>query len=132
MTRPTHCPDPLCILDITYPSPCDHCPKVHKLHSNCPSGCEYSNHCQNDPQAADYCPRPRKGWGGKRENAGAPVGNLNRLVHGGQSRLVKKGIEKLAEDPDLRAILYLIGRLAVNGIVPASTRRLITKIIERR
>ena len=43
--------------------------------------------------------------GGARAGAGAPQGNLNRIVHGGRSKQMNKAIEKLASDPELRPLL---------------------------
>lgn len=98
---PDDCPDPLCILDMPDPTACLNCPNK---------------------------PKPHPGWGGKRARAGAPQGNINRLIHGYQSKLMTKGIARLADDPELRGILLIITRLAVNGKLPPETRKLILKI----
>ena len=102
---PPDCPDPLCILDLNDPAVCQSCPRK---------------------------PQPHPGWGGRRTGAGAPQGNLNRLVHGGQSRLLKKGIARMAEDPELRAVLLIIARLAAQGEVPPKTKRAITTAIRHQ
>lgn len=97
-----NCPDPLCILDLNDHAVCQSCPKQ---------------------------PKPHPGWGGKRDGAGAPVFNLNRLVHGGQSKLLKRGVVRIAQDPELRGVFYIIARLASNGYLPPETRTLIQRII---
>lgn len=99
--QPADCPEPLCILDMSDPSVCQNCPRK---------------------------PGKHQGWGGKREGAGAPKGNLNRLTTGGYSQLLKRGIEKMANDPELRAVLYIIAHLANTDELPRSTRVLIRKI----
>lgn len=76
--------------------------------------------------------KPKRSWGGRRIGAGAPQGNLNRLVSGGRSKLLRQGIAKLAEDPEMRAVLLIIARLATEGVVPASTKKLILKITQPR
>jgi len=124
-----HCPDPLCILDLTDPSICQHCPKKPKPHKNCPPDCEYFPQCLDDPQAADYCPRPHNGWGGRRDGAGAPHGNLNAIKHGRQSKLIQTAVNKLAADPELRAFLLLIARAATTGEIPETTKKLIFKAL---
>ena len=86
MTRPDPCPQPLCILDIPDPSACDDCP--------------------NEPMPEN----PSRG--GKRAGAGAPVGNLNRLVHGQRSKQVEAAIDKLASDPELRPLLRFFSVLS--------------------
>jgi len=70
--------------------------------------------------------------GGQRPGAGAPIGNLNHLVHGGRSKLLKAGIQKMADDPMMRAVLYIIARLALNNHIPAPTRRLIVRITNQK
>ena len=100
--KPQDCPEPLCLLDIDNPSICQNCPRK---------------------------PKPHPGWGGKRPGAGAPAFNLNRLTHGQQSRLIKLAVEKLAEDPELRAFLLLIARAATEGEIPETTKRIITKAL---
>jgi len=109
--RPHDCPKPLCLLDTSSGAflACLNCPE--KL-----------------PVTGVRIPRP--GWGGMRRGAGAPSGNLNRLVTGGRSKLLQRGISKLAEDPEMRAVLLIIARLANEGTVPASTRKLILKITQ--
>lgn len=69
--------------------------------------------------------------GGKRPGSGAPRGNLNRLVHGRRSKLIQLGVEKICQDPDLLAILYLIAGLAESGQVPPATKETIQRIINR-
>ena len=46
--------------------------------------------------------------GGIRPGAGAPKGNLNRLVHGRKSKQVRTAIEKLTSDPELRPLLRFL------------------------
>jgi len=67
--------------------------------------------------------------GGKRPGAGAPRGNLNRLVHGRRSKLIAKGVEKICQDPDLLAVLYLIAAFAESETLPPGTKEVITSII---
>ena len=50
--------------------------------------------------------------GGNRPGAGAPQGNLNRLVHGRRSKQIVAAIEKLASDPELRPLLRFLIMLA--------------------
>lgn len=69
-------------------------------------------------------------WGGKRKGAGAPRGNLNRLKHGRQSKLIKKAVEKLAADEELRAFLLFIARAATEGEIPETTRKLLQHALE--
>lgn len=103
--HPDDCPDPLCILDIPDSSVCNNCPRKQK---------------------------PNRGWGGRRAGAGAPTFNLNRLKHGQQSKLLKKGIERMAEDPLMRAVLLIIARLATQGEVPPQTRQAIQAAMKRK
>ena len=104
--------------------PCPHCGNsyYHSLSLTCPF-------CGRAPERLHSNAHP--GWGGKRHGAGAPVANLNRLIHGGQSKLLKRGIEKLARDPEMRAVLYIIARLASQGKVPPQTKRTITAAIRK-
>ena len=99
------CPDPLCLIDLQDVSTCLNCPKK---------------------------PKPHRGWGGKREGAGAPVANLNRLLHGRQSKLLRVAVEKLAADPELRAFLLLLARAATTGEIPQTTKHLITQALGDR
>lgn len=69
--------------------------------------------------------------GGKRPGAGAPRGNLNRLVHGRRSKIIERGVEKICQDPELLAVLYLIAGLAESGAVPPETKEAIQSIIAR-
>ncbi len=69
--------------------------------------------------------------GGKRPGAGAPRGNLNRLVHGRRSKLLERGVEKICQDPDLLAVLYLIASLAESDTLPPETKEAIQSIIAR-
>lgn len=94
------CPDPLCILDIPDSTVCQSCPNK---------------------------PKPHPAWGGKRAGAGAPRANLNRLVHGRNSKLLKVAVEKLSQDPELRAFLLLLARATTEGELPQSTKQLITR-----
>jgi len=105
MPRPETCPDPLCILDMPDPSACEDCPNVPQPHN--------------------------PAWGGKRPGAGAPRGNLNHLKHGRYSKLIERGVEKIAQDPDLLSFLYLITSLAENNSVPEGTRAVIQKVLAR-
>ena len=101
---PPPCPDPLCLRDMEAPPPCPPCPR-------------------NEPKPT------RIGWGGKRPGAGAPAANLNRLVHGKASQLLKHAVDKLAADPELRAFLLLVARAATTGEIPETTKRLITEAL---
>jgi hypothetical protein len=69
--------------------------------------------------------------GGKRQGAGAPRGNLNRLKHGRRSKLIERGVEKICQDPDLLAILYLISALAESDSLPPQTKEVVLHIINR-
>lgn len=71
----------------------------------------------------------RPGWGGRRAGAGAPRANLNRLLHGRDSKLLKVAVEKLAADPELRAFLLLLARAATEGALPQTTKQLITRAL---
>lgn len=102
--HPDDCPDPLCTLDLDNPTICQKCPQKLKLH--------------------------RRSWGGRRVGAGAPPGNLNRLIHGRQSKLLKRAVEKLAADPEMRVFLYLVARSATDGTLPETTRRLVRKVLQ--
>lgn len=90
----------------------------------------------NNLTVCQSCPRKpnpaRSGWGGRRARAGAPTFNLNRLKHGARSKLIKRGITKMAEDPELRAVLYIIARLASRGDVPPQTKRAIQASMKRK
>ena len=100
----TDCPDPLCILDMTEnPPPCPQCPRKPKPHN--PS------------------------WGGSRPGAGAPVGNLNAIKHGRNSKLIQVAVDRLAADPELIAFLLLLARAAVDGELPQTTKQLILKAL---
>jgi hypothetical protein len=129
---PPYCPDHLCLLDLPDSIVCQNCPKkppaIPKPHSKCPADCPYSPQCQTDPRIYDYCPLPR--WGGHRAGSGAPHGNLNHLVHGQRSSLLKIAVARLAADRELRAFLILIARAATQGVIPETTRRLIIQALE--
>jgi hypothetical protein len=110
--------------------PCEAChlPYYHQLITHCPR----CGHVPGAPLPA--VPAVRKaGWGGKRKHAGAPPGNLNRLLHGRQSKLLRQAIEKMAADPELRVFFYLVAR-AVTGEgaegLPETTKRLIIRLME--
>ena len=61
--------------------------------------------------------------GGIREGAGAPRGNLNRLVHGRRSKQFSSAIEKLASDPELRPLLRFFAVLAAKQRgIPVKTK----------
>jgi len=55
---------------------------------------------------------PASKRGGSRPGAGAPLGNLNRLVDGRRSRQFAQAIKKLASDPELRPLLKFFAVLA--------------------
>lgn len=78
-----------------------------------------------------YQAKPPSLRGGKRPGAGAPRGNLNRLKHGRRSKLIERGVEKICQDPELLAVLYLIAGLAESGAVPPETKAVIQQIISR-
>lgn len=101
--KPPDCPGPLCILDLKTPAVCQNCPRKPKLH---------------------------RGWGGKRAGTGAPLGNLNRLIHGRQSKFLRRAVEKLAADPEMRVFLILVTRITTEGALPETTRKLIRKYAE--
>jgi len=67
-----------------------------------------------------------------RAGAGAPLYNLNHLKHGQQSKLLKKGIERMADDPTMRAVLLIIARLATQGEVPPQTKQAIQAAMKKR
>ena len=46
--------------------------------------------------------------GGKRPGAGAPHGNLNRLKHGKQSKIIQKAVELLLTDAQVRKAIKSI------------------------
>jgi hypothetical protein len=109
--------------------PCEAChlPYYHQLITHCPR-------CGHVPGAP--LPEPavlRPGWGGKRKDAGAPRGNLNRLIHGRQSKILRQAVEKMAADPELRYFFYLVAR-AITGEgaegLPETTKRLIIRLME--
>ncbi len=128
---PSDCPDLLCLADLTDNSVCYHCPRKPKPYPNCPQDCEYSLHCQTDPdEIEDYCPRPQNGWGGKRPGAGAPAHNLNAFTHGNRSKLLQVAIDKLASDPELRAFLFMVARAASAGKLSQTTKQLILKAVK--
>lgn len=104
--HPVDCPDPLCILDISDSTICLSCPRK---------------------------PKPRNpSWGGRRAGAGAPHFNLNRLVHGRNSKLFKMAVERVAQDPELRAFLLLLARAATEGELPQTTKELIIRALGNR
>lgn len=103
--KPDHCPDPLCLPDLPGALRCNPSPKEAK---------------------------PRSRWGGKRAGAGAPPFNLNRLTHAQRSRVVRRAIARMAQDPELRALLYIIARLADEGTVPVRTKRMIQFALAQR
>jgi hypothetical protein len=73
--------------------------------------------------------KPKRG--GARAGAGAPRGNLNRLVHGRRSKLIERGVEKICQDPDLLAVLYLIAAFAESDSLPPETKEVVLRIINR-
>jgi hypothetical protein len=76
-------------------------------------------------QSATVVKPVRPGWGGRRAGAGAPKGSLNHLKTGSRSALIRRAVEVLAENKELRPFLLLIARAAVDGEIPQTTRRLI-------
>lgn len=102
MARPATCPDPLCIRDLKNPEACTSC------------YCELKKH---------------RGWGGRRPGAGAPAGNLNHLVNGVRSKLMRRAVEKLAADPELRVYLFLIAQAASAGGLSPTIRKLIRHVL---
>lgn len=95
---------------------------IHKLCLVCPNpDCDYW--CGLHP------PSPKVSWGGRRDGAGAPQGNLNAIKHGRDSKLIQTAIDRLAADPELRAFLLLIARAATTGELPQTTRQLILKAL---
>lgn len=62
---------------------------------------------------------------GKRPGAGAPRGNLNALKHGMRSKILKRAITAMAENPELKDLVYAFAHLGTQGNIPAETRRLI-------
>lgn len=105
------------------PHICEHCRLTYDLTKS--KVCPY---CGKSPV---YISSERP-WGGKRKGAGAPLGNLNRLIHGRQSNLLKVAVEKLAADPEMRAFLLLLARAATQGEIPQTTKRLITRALGGR
>jgi hypothetical protein len=96
-----------------------HCPPNHPLYDHRPDR-------QPPPPVSVLQPPPEKpGWGGKRRGAGAPKGSLNHLKTGCRSALIRRAVEVLAENKELRPFLLLIARAAVEGEIPQTTRRLI-------
>ena len=79
----------------------------------------------------DRKPQKPPGWGGRRAGAGAPTFNLNRLIHGQQSKLLNKGIEKMAGCVVAVAVLLIIARLATQGEVPPQTKRAIQAAMKK-
>ena len=102
MNHNDDCPDPLCLNDLTNPSICETCP---------------------------YKPIPHPHWGGRRPGAGAPLRNLNGFKHGKYSKLIESGIRKIAQDPELAAILYLLISLGETKALPPETRTLVQKAL---
>ncbi len=119
---PENCPDPLCLGDITDPPQCEACPAHAQADASAPGA---------QPSAEPSAQRPsrKSGWGGKRPGAGVKPGTMNRLRHGNRSALIRRAVELLAENPELRPFLLLIARAAVEGEIPQSTRQLIIKTI---
>src|SRR4030042_1798899 len=109
--RPESCPDVLCLLDFKDPSICQKCPRQ---------------------AAAAAVPPSRPGWGGRRAGAGAPKGSLNHLKTGSRSALIRRAVEVLAENKELRPFLLLIARAAVEGEIPQTTRRLILNSLGKK
>ncbi len=109
------CPDPLCLRTFNNPQVCQKCP------------------VQPAPALTPVEPAPliREGRGGRRAGAGAPKGNLNHLKDGNRSNLIRKAVDKLAEDPELRVLFLVLARATVDGEIPRTTRKLIHKAIER-
>lgn len=73
--------------------------------------------------------------GGRREGAGAPRGNTNALKHGRRSKLLKRMVEKLMADDEMRSLLLRFSILsqqaeagrykeALNSNVRAANRKL--------
>ena len=69
--------------------------------------------------------------GGKRSGAGAPRGNLNRLVHGRRSKLIARGVEKICQDPELLAVLYLLAAFAESGSLLPETKEAVVSVAKR-
>jgi hypothetical protein len=108
-SRPVDCPDPLCLRIEKNSTICFKCPEGRRK---------------------SYKP-PRSGWGGRRRGAGAPKGSLNHLKTGNRSALIRRAVEVLAENKELRPFLLLIARAAVEGEIPQTTRRLILHTLGR-
>lgn len=105
------------------PHHCEHCSQTYDLARS-----ELCPYCGKSPVYISS----QRSWGGKRRGAGAPQGNLNRLSHGHQSKLLRIAVEKLAADPELRAFLLLLARAATQGELPQTTKKLITRALGGR
>jgi hypothetical protein len=112
--RPDDCPDPLCLLDVKEPGICNKCPR------------QLENTAVLTPVSASPPPPNKKpGWGGKRRGAGLKRGTPINLKHGGRSTLIRRAVDILAKNKELRPFLLLIARAAIDGEIPQTTRRLI-------
>lgn len=113
------CPDPLCLLDMSPPIPC---------FTDCPFKPTPTSALAK-PEASVLPHSP--GWGGQRAGAGAPMSNLNAIKTGLRSDILKDAIDRLADDPKLRAFLMLIARAAITGELPQTTRQLILRRLRK-
>ncbi len=81
-------------------------------------------------QAASAPQRPQhQGWGGRRAGAGVKPGTFNHMVHGRRSALIRRAVQVLADNPELRPFLLLITRAAVQGELPSTTRQIIREAL---
>lgn len=108
---PRACPDPLCILDLENPDVCLKCPKK--------------------PDILDAVVIAKPSRGGKRPGAGAPVGNLNRLIHGRKSDLFRHGLNRLISDPDLHYVFIILAQFVLTGDFPDGTKELFYKAVKK-
>ena len=106
---PRRCPDPLCTLDISNADICTKCPKIP------------------DPLEVAVR-RPR---GGARQGAGAPLGNLNRLVHGRRSDNFRLALGRLIEDSSLHIIFLILARFVEAGDFPQDLKATFKTVARR-
>lgn len=69
--------------------------------------------------------------GGKREGAGAPKGNLNRLKHGKRSKQLEQALETLLADPETRNAVIDVVKATRRGVETKETVKKVLKKLEK-
>jgi DNA-directed RNA polymerase subunit RPC12/RpoP len=104
---------------------CPYCGQPAIINPECPKPL-----CPVDLVEPAACiPCKKKKSGGPRIGAGAPFGNLNHLVHGRRSDLLRHGIKRLVSDPSLHYMLIILAQFVLAGDFPPGTKAVFSRAV---